>query len=204
MNGHATNAVGLDAEPPLSARDSDGASAAAPRGRAPGERGGAWDGAPSGDAAADASALRIDLDHRWMDATMQVLEYFTERTPGSWIDVGKSTVRWHWSDSDETFGSSQVQVSFDATKPTWARIESVRLALTPPISPRPFRLRAVRRADLARNPADEHRADRAGAPVSLPPRATHCADEEAHARACRGSDETGVRRLRRRCLRWTR
>lgn len=130
-HGRAMETAELDAEPPLSACDSDGASATPPRGTVT--------EVTRGGTGADASALHINLDHRWMDATMQVLEYFTERTPGSWIDVGKSTVRWHWSDSDETFGSSQVQVSLGAPPMTYLSARSaLKVALTsPPPAPRP-------------------------------------------------------------------
>ena len=78
-------------------------------------------GSNEGDVRA-AKILRIDLSRRWMEAAMEVLQYFTDRTPGAWIDVGESTVRWHWSDADETFGGTQAQVCLLTTKSVFSSV----------------------------------------------------------------------------------
>ena len=78
-------------------------------------------GSNEGDVRA-AKILRIDLSRRWMEAAMEVLQYFTDRTPGAWIDVGESTVRWHWSDADETFGGTQAQVCLSTTKSVFSSL----------------------------------------------------------------------------------
>ena len=78
-------------------------------------------GSNEGDVRA-AKILRIDLSRRWMEAAMEVLQYFTDRTPGAWIDVGESTVRWHWSDADETFGGTQAQVCLLTTKSVFSSL----------------------------------------------------------------------------------
>jgi hypothetical protein len=50
------------------------------------------------------------LDMSWTNDVIRVLEYFTERTPGSVIELKESCVAWHYRDCDVGHGNWQVCV----------------------------------------------------------------------------------------------
>ena len=57
-----------------------------------------------------------DLDLTWMIEVMPILEDFTQRTPGSFIEKSECCLTWHYRDTDRDFGISQaknLQLHFD-------------------------------------------------------------------------------------------
>ena len=45
----------------------------------------------------------------WQDLVLPVMQSFTERTPGSYIETKENSVTWHFRDSDVHFGSWQAK-----------------------------------------------------------------------------------------------
>ena len=41
---------------------------------------------------------------------MDIFESFTERTPGSFLEIKDSCLSWHYRDADPDFGVSQVKI----------------------------------------------------------------------------------------------
>uniref|UniRef100_A0AAV1V7E4 Trehalose-phosphatase n=1 Tax=Peronospora matthiolae TaxID=2874970 RepID=A0AAV1V7E4_9STRA len=57
-----------------------------------------------------------DVELGWRDEVESILEHFTERTPGSLLDVKDCCYTWHFRDADPTFGLKQakdMQLHFD-------------------------------------------------------------------------------------------
>ncbi|KAG2759426.1 Alpha,alpha-trehalose-phosphate synthase [UDP-forming] A [Phytophthora cactorum] len=57
-----------------------------------------------------------DVELEWRDEVESILEHFTERTPGSLLDVKDCCYTWHFRDADPTFGLKQakdMQLHFD-------------------------------------------------------------------------------------------
>ncbi|TMW67724.1 hypothetical protein Poli38472_007396 [Pythium oligandrum] len=57
-----------------------------------------------------------DVELEWKDEVESILEHFTERTPGSLLDVKDCCYTWHFRDADPTFGLKQakdLQLHFD-------------------------------------------------------------------------------------------
>ncbi|KAF4316381.1 hypothetical protein JM18_008701 [Phytophthora kernoviae] len=57
-----------------------------------------------------------DVELDWRDEVESILEHFTERTPGSLLDVKDCCYTWHFRDADPTFGLKQakdMQLHFD-------------------------------------------------------------------------------------------
>jgi hypothetical protein len=48
------------------------------------------------------------LDMSWTKDVLRLLEYFTERTPGSVVEIKDSCVAWHYRDCDVGHGNWQV------------------------------------------------------------------------------------------------
>lgn len=48
-------------------------------------------------------------DSSWRDSVVPILKYFTERTPGSVLEIKNSVVTWHFRDADPLFGSWQAK-----------------------------------------------------------------------------------------------
>eukprot|EP00171_Calliarthron_tuberculosum_P009165 IDg9165t1 len=53
--------------------------------------------------------LIVVHDPSWRDSVMPILEYFTERTPGSLIEKKNMVLTWHFRDADQVFGSWQAK-----------------------------------------------------------------------------------------------
>lgn len=49
------------------------------------------------------------FDLSWKDEVMDILRSFTERTPGSFLEVKDSCLSWHYRDTDPDFGMSQAK-----------------------------------------------------------------------------------------------
>jgi trehalose-phosphatase len=45
----------------------------------------------------------------WKEPTQKILQYFTERTPGSWVEQKQRSLVWHYRQSDPEFGSWQAK-----------------------------------------------------------------------------------------------
>lgn len=75
------------------------------------ERGGERGGEAEGETAA--SWMKMDrgaaVDLRWREEVVKVLEDFTERTPGAYLELQESCVTWHYRDADPDFGLSQAR-----------------------------------------------------------------------------------------------
>jgi trehalose-phosphatase len=57
-----------------------------------------------------------DVELEWRDEVESILEHFTERTPGSLLDVKDCCYTWHFLDADPEFGLKQakdLQLHFD-------------------------------------------------------------------------------------------
>lgn len=57
-----------------------------------------------------------DVELDWRDDVESILEHFTERTPGSLLDIKDCCYTWHFRDADPTFGLKQakdLQLHFD-------------------------------------------------------------------------------------------
>lgn len=57
-----------------------------------------------------------DVELEWRDDVESILEHYTERTPGSILDINDCSYTWHFQDADPTFGLKQandLQVHFD-------------------------------------------------------------------------------------------
>ncbi len=50
-----------------------------------------------------------EVDTSWRDIVRPILEYFTERTPGTYIEKKESSLTWHYRDADPNFGSWQAK-----------------------------------------------------------------------------------------------
>ncbi len=50
-----------------------------------------------------------NMDLSWKDEVAQILYDFTERTPGSCLEVKESSVTWHFQDADPDFGLTQAK-----------------------------------------------------------------------------------------------
>lgn len=59
-----------------------------------------------------------DVELEWRDEVESILEHFTERTPGSLLDIKDCSYTWHFRDADPTYGLKQakdLQLHFDQT-----------------------------------------------------------------------------------------
>mmetsp|Transcript_20182 Transcript_20182/g.63481 ORF Transcript_20182/g.63481 Transcript_20182/m.63481 type:complete len:996 (+) Transcript_20182:205-3192(+) len=65
--------------------------------RAPNDPPGAW------------TALGRDLDTSWKDVVRPIMQYFAERTPGTYIESKESSLAWHYRDADPHFGAWQAK-----------------------------------------------------------------------------------------------
>ncbi|CAN0197313.1 unnamed protein product, partial [Phaeothamnion confervicola] len=50
-----------------------------------------------------------DLDLSWKAAVQPIMQYFTERTPGTYIEKKESSLSWHYRDADPHFGLWQAK-----------------------------------------------------------------------------------------------
>lgn len=48
--------------------------------------------------------LTEHLDMSWMSEVKEIFEYYTERTTGSFIEMKKSSITWHYRASDPDWG----------------------------------------------------------------------------------------------------
>jgi len=55
-------------------------------------------------------AVRGDISFWWKHEVVSVLEYFSDHTPGSFLDIGESCVTWHFRDTDADYGLSQARL----------------------------------------------------------------------------------------------
>ena len=53
--------------------------------------------------------LIADHNEEWKTAVTQVFEYFTERTPGSFVEHKRASITWHYRQCDPEFGSWQAR-----------------------------------------------------------------------------------------------
>jgi len=48
--------------------------------------------------------LTSGLDFSWKNDVLPIFEFYTERTPGSFIEQKKSSITWHYRQADPVFG----------------------------------------------------------------------------------------------------
>jgi len=58
-------------------------------------------------------SLTESLDMSWMSEVKEIFEYYTERTTGSFIEMKKSSVTWHYRSADPDWGSFQCKQCHD-------------------------------------------------------------------------------------------
>lgn len=51
--------------------------------------------------------LVTSTETEWREEMLPILQYFTERTPGAYIERKKHSITWHFRDADPEFGSWQ-------------------------------------------------------------------------------------------------
>lgn len=44
------------------------------------------------------------IDMSWRDDVYEIFKYYTERTPGSFIETKRSSLTWHYRTADPKFG----------------------------------------------------------------------------------------------------
>lgn len=69
-------------------------------------------------------SLTDELDYSWKNDVMTAFEYYTERTPGAFIEHKKSSITWHYRLADPQYGSWQA-------KECQAHLESLVIAKFP-------------------------------------------------------------------------
>lgn len=52
------------------------------------------------------------VELEWKDLVQPIMKYFTERTPGTYIESKESSLAWHYKDADPHFGAWQVAYVF--------------------------------------------------------------------------------------------
>jgi trehalose 6-phosphate synthase/phosphatase len=65
--------------------------------RAPDDEQGVW------------KSLGRELDTSWKDVVRPIMQYFAERTPGTYIESKESSLAWHYRDADPHFGAWQAK-----------------------------------------------------------------------------------------------
>ncbi|KAJ1456055.1 glycosyltransferase family 20-domain-containing protein [Pelagophyceae sp. CCMP2097] len=55
------------------------------------------------------TSLGRELDTSWKDVVRPIMQYFAERTPGSYIENKESSLAWHYRDADPHFGAWQAK-----------------------------------------------------------------------------------------------
>lgn len=48
--------------------------------------------------------LTESLDMSWMSEVKEIFEYYTERTTGSFVELKKSSITWHYRGADPEWG----------------------------------------------------------------------------------------------------
>ncbi|GJJ14983.1 hypothetical protein Clacol_009253 [Clathrus columnatus] len=64
-------------------------------------------------ASSEWSNLTTQLDMSWMNEVREIFEYYTERTTGSFIELKKSSITWHYRASDPEWGVFQCRQCLD-------------------------------------------------------------------------------------------
>ncbi|QRV91345.1 glycosyltransferase family 20 protein [Ceratobasidium sp. AG-Ba] len=63
--------------------------------------------------ASDWTNLTETLDMSWMSEVHEIFKYYTERTTGSFVELKKSSITWHYRASDPEWGSFQCNQCLD-------------------------------------------------------------------------------------------
>ncbi|GAB9467761.1 Alpha,alpha-trehalose-phosphate synthase [Globisporangium polare] len=57
----------------------------------------------------DWEMMAEDMDPSWKRVVRPIMQYFTERTPGSFIETKESSLTWHYGETDQIFGPMQAR-----------------------------------------------------------------------------------------------
>lgn len=49
------------------------------------------------------------VDLSWMEGVQNILEFFSDRTPGSFVQYKEASLTWHYMDTDPEFGIVQAK-----------------------------------------------------------------------------------------------
>lgn len=60
--------------------------------------------APGSEKKSEWTSMTESLDMSWMSEVKEIFEYYTERTTGSFIEMKKSSITWHYRASDPDWG----------------------------------------------------------------------------------------------------
>jgi trehalose-phosphatase len=55
------------------------------------------------------TSFLAEIDLSWKQDVLQIFEYYTERTPGSFIEYKQSSLTWHYRLADPVYGSWQAK-----------------------------------------------------------------------------------------------
>ena len=55
------------------------------------------------------TSLGRDLDTSWKNVVQPIMQYFAERTPGTYIETKETSLAWHFQDADPHFGAWQAK-----------------------------------------------------------------------------------------------
>jgi len=58
---------------------------------------------------AEWTSLGSDLDTSWQNVVQPIMQYFAERTPGTYIETKETSLAWHFQDADPHFGAWQAK-----------------------------------------------------------------------------------------------
>lgn len=67
------------------------------------------------------------LDMRWMQEAEEIFQSYTERTTGSFLEVKKTSITWHYRAADPEWGASQSKECLDLLENDLARKHPVEV-----------------------------------------------------------------------------
>ena len=55
------------------------------------------------------AGVGVQAEDSWRDVVLPLLQYFTDRTPGSFVERKEASLMWHYLDADVNFGMWQAK-----------------------------------------------------------------------------------------------
>ncbi|KAI9344229.1 glycosyltransferase family 20-domain-containing protein, partial [Zopfochytrium polystomum] len=102
--------------------------------------------------------MLTDQDLSWRSQVLEIFEYYTDRTPGSYIEQKEISLVWHFSSAQSSFGSWQaaecqnhIQVALGSTYPIYTLVKKNSIEVMP---------RNVNKGVICRRVTDYHQSGR--------------------------------------------